>query len=323
MILNLKIENFIHIKKQLSIDVSNSGVGYNVIGLRGVVGSGKSNTFKAMRYICESLSLEKIKRPLVDRFNREATSLEVTFKVAENIYTYGFSVFKTTVSKEYLLINNEEFFCVENNTDKLYLKILNEKRVQEVMPAYKFFTEDIVLIEDGEFKKYADNTVNMIEENMSLGEKVLEAINKIYPNKIEGIKVGEFNRRLCVKEGNEVKEVVKKIKDIELKYNDHSCLLSDSSASLNEMFILLTHMYDSMMNNKILMIEEFITYLTKEYNEKFIDVICGEIKKSKKARLVLFVYKNAPINRVFEDDEISSKVINVCFDRDNGVYIAN
>lgn len=299
MILNLKINNFKHIKESVEINFLKNNNIAKVIHFNGVSNSGKTNTLKSIQYIQQLVTSNDVpfflEKNTIEK-NQKELFLEITFLYESKEYKYGFRILENKIKEEYLYENNKEIFFISNsNANELYLHNLTSKNISEAINVLQFFKKDIFFLKMDGLNSDFNNAIDLIQNNAELKYNVIKILNNIYKeNTIKDLNPTEvLRRKTVINQYNEKETISTLVTDVELNYENHKTyLLQSESGAFFELFIMATHIYNAILNKNTLIMDNVRGYILDSDMEKFIKIINDDILKTQFTQILGCSYYN-------------------------------
>lgn len=271
----------------------------------GANGSGKSNFISAMAFVRglivnslhhqpgEPIPLRPHKLSPEDR----PSSFDVQFVIAGVRYAYGFSILRGEISEEYLYHfpkqkqsriferegMNFTFGRTYKNSFTLAMDALKENRlfltcaanfspVEEVVSAFRFFRQDIVvyrtLTDDSSMNNWMRRSIEMMNENPATKEKFVRILQSLgvwitgVETKMEEISLEDMKQNIppelhVLFSSSEGRTSKFKSVEVRLRYEKFATdLMAEESTGIKKLFQIMYPLIDSISSGKILICDE-------------------------------------------------------------------
>lgn len=312
----------------------------------GANGSGKSNFIDAISFV-KNLVMGSILNPpgqgirqmphKLDGFDKDST-YRIQFITNDVRYVFGFTLKNMVVVDEYLYCfpngrqtkvfeRSSEMFTAGSkfrgrfNTCKDVLKpnrlllscAANFSSVEEVMAAYKFFSDELVIFGPVNENNWMNYSLYQISQNEKMKQAVLSFMKELGMG-IKDIEVTIDQKQLESSElppflSDEFKNMLlqKKVDAINAKviYDSFETdLIQEESTGVRKLFGMLCPLIDIMLNGKVLICDEIESSLHKSLVYGLVKLFMS-VKTEKFAQMIFTTYETGLLNLdVFRRDQI-------------------
>lgn len=312
----------------------------------GANGSGKSNFIDAISFV-KNLVMGSISNPpgqgirqmphKLDGFDKDST-YRIQFITNDVRYVFGFTLKNMVVVDEYLYCfpngrhtkvfeRSSEMFTAGSkfrgrfNTCKDVLKpnrlllscAANFSSVEEVVAAYKFFSDELVIFGPVNENNWMNYSLYQISQNEKMKQAVLSFIKELGMG-IKDIEVTIDQKQLESSElppflSDEFKNMLlqKKVDAINAKviYDSFETdLIQEESTGVRKLFGMLCPLIDIMLNGKVLICDEIESSLHKSLVYGLVKLFMS-VKTEKFAQMIFTTYETGLLNLdVFRRDQI-------------------
>lgn len=327
LLIQLAIENYRSIKDPIILSLLASKDPLHKLYLRnsaslsilptsliiGTNGAGKSNVFKAVKYLQSILQrgIEEIKvYPHFSSKVSEPTRIDLQFTLDNKRFVYGVDLVKNEVKNEFLYVYEGEketiLYLKENNAykydaslktvfsdainkmgkEKLLLPLLCDYTDHPLIrKVYEFLTKNIIVI-----MSEADDEATIYQQALSdfkqLG--VEEEVNS-YLNDID---IG-------------IKAFINKDNDIYVSYNYGEININEESRGVQKLFTLLVIINKVLKEGKVLLFDEFEKHMHQAFIKYFINLFNDPLINPNNAQLLFSAHNTTLLDlRVFRRDQI-------------------
>lgn len=312
----------------------------------GANGSGKSNFIDAISFV-KNLVMGSISNPpglgirqmphKLDGFDKDST-YRIQFITNDVRYVFGFTLKNMVVVDEYLYCfpngrqtkvfeRSSEMFTAGSkfrgrfNTCKDVLKpnrlllscAANFSSVEEVMAAYKFFSDELVIFGPVNENNWMNYSLYQISQNEKMKQAVLSFMKELGMG-IKDIEVTIDQKQLESSElppflSDEFKNMLlqKKVDAINAKviYDSFETdLIQEESTGVRKLFGMLCPLIDIMLNGKVLICDEIESSLHESLVYGLVKLFMS-VKTEKFAQMIFTTYETGLLNLdVFRRDQI-------------------
>lgn len=327
MLIQLSIENYRSIKDPITISMLASLDPLHQIYVRknanlallptsliiGTNGAGKSNVFKAVKYLQALLKGDIKEVKVFPHFSSkvdEPTRIDLQFTIANKRYMYGVDLGKNEVKSEYLYVveqNKEKILYLKDGNNYQYDESLNVtfKQVLDKIGQEKLLLPLLVNYDDNEiikkvYKYLTENVIVIMSETEDEVEIYNEALQDFKQMGVEA----EINHYLDDIEIG-INAFVKRDDDVYVRYYNGEISINEESRGVKKIFTLLVLINKVLKEGKVLLFDEFEKHMHQAFIKYFINLFNDPLINTNNAQLLFSAHNTTLLDlRVFRRDQI-------------------